>query len=81
MVQLGSWHWIFWINVPIGAALIPLALPQLDESHGTASRLDLRGLALASSGLFGLVYGLVRAQTLGWTATEVLVSLVAGRRW
>src|SRR6201997_643833 len=29
-----SWHWIFWLNVPIGLVLIPLALRQLDESHG-----------------------------------------------
>jgi EmrB/QacA subfamily drug resistance transporter len=78
MVQIGSWHWIFWINVPIGALLIPLAITQLDESHGASQRLDFSGLALASSGLFGIVYGLVRAQTLGWTSLQVAVSLAAG---
>ena len=73
-----SWHWIFWINVPIGIALIPLAASRLRESRGPYGTLDLRGLALASSGAFGVVFGLVRAQSLGWTSPTVLVSLIAG---
>jgi EmrB/QacA subfamily drug resistance transporter len=78
VVQAASWHWIFWINVPIGVALIPLAISRLSESRGASRRLDLRGLALASTGLFGLVYGLVRAQSQGWTSPEILVALGAG---
>src|SRR5918912_726377 len=39
-----SWHWIFWLNVPIGVALIPLALTRLDETYGPSNRLDLPGL-------------------------------------
>src|ERR1035437_7823741 len=46
VIQLSSWHWIFWINVPIGIALVPLAARRLAESHGASQRLDLRGLAL-----------------------------------
>ncbi len=78
VIQASSWHWIFWINVPIGAALVPLAMLRLAESRGPARRLDMPGLALASSGLFGLVFGLVRSQTLGWSSLEVMISLVAG---
>ncbi|MBV9535399.1 MAG: DHA2 family efflux MFS transporter permease subunit, partial [Solirubrobacterales bacterium] len=78
VVEAASWHWIFWINVPIGLALVPLARSRLVESHGPSRRLDLRGLALGSSGLFGIVYGLVRSQSLGWTSSEVLVALGAG---
>jgi EmrB/QacA subfamily drug resistance transporter len=78
VVQAASWHWIFWINVPIGIALAPLAVRRLQESHGASQRLDLRGLALASTGLFGVVYGLVRSQSLGWTNAEVLIGLAAG---
>jgi EmrB/QacA subfamily drug resistance transporter len=78
VVQGISWHWIFWINVPIGIAVIPLALRWLSESRGPYGTLDLRGLALASTGSFGLVFGLVRAQSLGWTSATVLVSLIAG---
>ena len=78
VVQAASWHWIFWINVPIGIVLVPLAVSRLAESHGPSRQLDLRGLALASSGLFGVVYGLVRSQSQGWTSAEVLVALGAG---
>ncbi len=78
VIQLSSWHWIFWINVPIGIVLIPLAAAKLAESRGPARRLDLRGLTLVSSGLFGLVYGLVRSQSLGWGSTEVVIALSLG---
>jgi EmrB/QacA subfamily drug resistance transporter len=78
VVQMSSWHWIFWINVPVGAVLIPLAAARLSESRGESRRLDGRGLALASSGLFGIVYGLVRSQSLGWTSPEIVISLAVG---
>jgi EmrB/QacA subfamily drug resistance transporter len=78
VVQAASWHWIFWINVPIGAVLVPIAARRLTESRGSSRRLDLRGLALASTGLFGVVYGLVRSQSQGWGSTEVVVALTAG---
>jgi len=73
-----SWHWIFWLNVPIGLVLIPLAITRLTESHGPNDRLDLPGLALAGSGLLGLVYGIVKAQDLGWTSTTVLGAGLGG---
>jgi EmrB/QacA subfamily drug resistance transporter len=78
MVQIASWHWIFWLNVPIGAALVPLAARRLSESFGPAGHLDLPGLALGSSGLFGIVFGLIRSQSVGWTSPEVMISLAAG---
>jgi EmrB/QacA subfamily drug resistance transporter len=78
LTQIASWHWIFWVNVPIGIALIPLAASRLVESRGEVKRLDLPGLALVSSGLFGVVYGLVRSQSLGWSSSEVVLSLAAG---
>ena len=73
-----SWHWIFWLNVPIGLALLPLAARNLTESHGPARSLDLPGVGLASAGMLGLVYGIVRGSELGWTSTTVLASLIAG---
>jgi MFS family permease len=73
-----SWHWIFWLNVPIGIALIPLALRRLDESHGPAAKLDLPGLGLASAGLTGIVWGLVRGHGQGWTSPEIVGALTAG---
>jgi EmrB/QacA subfamily drug resistance transporter len=73
-----SWQWIFWLNVPIGLILAPLAFLRLRESHGPGGRLDLGGLALASAGLFGIVWGLVRANSVGWGSPEIVGSLVAG---
>jgi len=73
-----SWHWIFWLNVPIGLVLAPLALRRLDESRGVDSALDLPGLALASSGLLGIVWGLVRGNEHGWTSLGIVTPLVLG---
>ena len=74
-----SWQWIFWLNVPFGIVLVPLILRNLDESYGgVARKLDLKGLALASAGLFGMVWGVVRSQELGWTSGEVVFAIVAG---
>ncbi|WP_371667161.1 MFS transporter [Streptomyces sp. NBC_00289] len=73
-----SWQWIFWVNVPIGLALIPLARLRLTESHGPNPTLDLPGTVLASGGLFGIVYALVRGDADGWTSTPVLGGLIGG---
>jgi EmrB/QacA subfamily drug resistance transporter len=73
-----SWQWIFWINVPVGIVLIPLALRRLDETHGPSNRLDLPGVGLVSAGLFGIVWGLVRGNGQGWTSPEIVLSLSAG---
>ena len=73
-----AWQWIFWLNVPIGLVLVPLALRRLDESRGPAGRLDLPGVALASAGLFGIVWGLVRGNGQGWDSLEIVGSLAVG---
>jgi EmrB/QacA subfamily drug resistance transporter len=73
-----SWHWIFWLNVPIGAALAPFAARRLTESFGPAKELDLPGLALGGLGLLGVTYGIVRGNELGWTSTSILATLAAG---
>ncbi len=73
-----SWHYIFWLNVPIGIVLVPLAWWKLAESKGASSRLDIRGALLVSAGLLGVVLGLVRGNASGWTSTSVLASFVLG---
>ena len=78
IVQGISWQWIFWLNVPIGIALVPLGLARLTESHGPAGKLDLGGLALSSAGLFGIVWGLVRGNSQGWASSEILGALSVG---
>jgi EmrB/QacA subfamily drug resistance transporter len=73
-----SWQWIFWLNVPIGLLLVPVALRRLEESYGAESRLDLRGLLLASAGLFGIIWALVRGNAVGWVSAQIVVPLLVG---
>jgi EmrB/QacA subfamily drug resistance transporter len=73
-----SWQWIFWLNVPIGIVLAPLAARRLTESVGPDSRLDLPGLGFIGVGLFGIVLGLVRGNALGWGSPQILGSLILG---
>ena len=73
-----SWEWIFWVNVPVGIALIPLGWRILTESHGPYDRLDPVGFVLVSGGLFGIVWGLIRGPSHGWSSPGVLFSLIGG---
>jgi len=73
-----AWQYIFWLNVPVGLALLPMARWRLAESRGAAHPLDLPGVGLVSFGLFGVVLGLVRGNAHGWTSSSVLASFVIG---
>ena len=73
-----DWTWIFWLNVPIGLAAIPLVLSRIEESFGGDTGLDLPGLALISGAGFGIVWGLVRGNSAGWDSLEVIGALAAG---
>jgi EmrB/QacA subfamily drug resistance transporter len=73
-----AWQWIFWLNVPIGLLIIPLVLTRIEESFGTDTSLDFRGLGLVTGGALGLVWGLVRGNAAGWGSVEVVASLAAG---
>ena len=73
-----AWQWIFWLNVPIGLIAIPMASARLTESYGPSTKLDLPGLGLASVGLLAVVWGLIRANELGWTSPTIVASFVVG---
>jgi EmrB/QacA subfamily drug resistance transporter len=73
-----SWEWIFWLNVPIGLLAVPFVLTKMRESFGPNTAVDARGLGLVTAGAFGVVWGLVRANSVGWGSFEVLVALAAG---
>src|SRR3954453_9010183 len=73
-----DWTWIFWLNVPIGLAGILLVLRKVEESYGGDTGLAIPGLALISAGAFGLVWGLVRGNSVGWDSLEIVGALAAG---
>jgi EmrB/QacA subfamily drug resistance transporter len=77
ITEYSSWQWIFWVNVPIGLVLLPL-LALVRESRGGAGKLDLVGTALVTAGLFGVVFGVVRGNSHGWTSAQVLTGLIGG---
>jgi len=78
IAQGAAWQWIFWLNVPIGLAAMPLVLQRIPESYGRRARLDLGGLALVTGAALGIVWGLVRGNQAGWGSLEVVGTLAAG---
>jgi EmrB/QacA subfamily drug resistance transporter len=73
-----DWHWIFWLNVPIGVVAGALGARVLPESRGAPTRLDLGGVVLVSGGVVGIVWALVRANDVGWSSPELVASLLTG---
>jgi MFS family permease len=78
VVQGLDWHWIFWINVPIGLVAAALSMVRLPESFGTPARLDLPAAVLVSAGSVGVVWGLVHAGDTGWSSGATIAALAAG---
>ncbi|MEU3985146.1 MFS transporter [Streptomyces sp. NPDC026672] len=73
-----AWQWIFWLNVPLIAVVVPFARAVLREHTGRAVAPDLPGILLAAGAMFALVWALVRSGEAGWGSTEVVGTLVAG---
>ena len=73
-----AWQWIFWLNVPVGVLMIPLILTKLPASARVPASLDPLGLVLATGGALGLVWALIRSDSLGWASPEIIGTLVAG---
>jgi EmrB/QacA subfamily drug resistance transporter len=69
-----SWNWIFYVNVPIGAAGILASIFVVPESKDTSreQRLDLPGILTSGVGLLALVYALIEANQYGWTSARIL---------
>ena len=70
-----DWHWVFWVNVPIGIAALALCARLLRESYGPRRPLDLPGMALVAVALAALVDALVEAPAIAWSAPRTVALL------
>jgi len=75
-----DWSWIFFVNVPVGVLAIVASLLFIDESRDTSreQRLDVPGLLASGIGLFALTYGLIEANSYGWTSARILTAFAVG---
>ena len=73
-----AWTWIFWLNVPIGAVMIPLILTRMPGAARPRTQLDPPGLLLAIGGALALVWGLIRANSTGWASPQISAALAGG---
>src|SRR5689334_16843206 len=79
LTDLLGWRWVFFVNVPVGAFALFVALTRMRESRDErAVRTDLWGLASFSAALFVVVFGLLRGNSSGWTSALILGSLIGG---
>src|SRR6516162_3422855 len=72
IVQGIAWQWVFWVNVPVGIALVTLGRRVLAEGRGPARRLDPAGLLLATAAVFAVTDALLRGPLAGWRSAQVL---------
>ena len=76
LTQHIDWSWIFYVNVPVGILAIAASLLLIDESkdESEVQRLDFPGLFTSGVGLFALTFGLIEANTYGWTSGRILTA-------
>jgi EmrB/QacA subfamily drug resistance transporter len=73
-----AWQWVFWLNVPVGIAIIILGIRKIEEGQTTFGMVDAVGLALATGGVFGIAQALIRGNDAGWSSGLVLAGLIGG---
>jgi EmrB/QacA subfamily drug resistance transporter len=79
LVEHASWRWVFFMNLPLAAAVLVISLAWIPESRrATAGRIDWSGAILATVGLGGLVNGFIESVNLGWKSPLVFGSLMVG---
>lgn len=71
-----SWHWIFFVNIPVGVTAIAMTLIGVQEFRAPHSRrVDLPGSGVLTLGLIALIYGLIESGSSGWGSARVIIAL------
>ena len=79
LIEHASWHWVFFINIPLAVLVILISLWHVPESRNVKSRrIDWLGASIATVGLAGVVYGFLESASFGWKHPRVLGSLFLG---
>jgi EmrB/QacA subfamily drug resistance transporter len=79
LIEHVSWHWIFFINIPLAALAIAISFWHVPESRNPDSgSVDWLGASIATFGLAALIYGFLTSSTLGWSHVRVIASLIFG---
>jgi EmrB/QacA subfamily drug resistance transporter len=79
LVEHASWRWVFFINLPLAAAVIAISVWRIPESRSaSAGRIDWLGALVATAGLGGLIVGFIESVNLGWRNPLVFGSLIVG---
>jgi EmrB/QacA subfamily drug resistance transporter len=78
LTQFATWRWVFFVNVPIGIAVIALGALVLDETERVRGRFDLVGALTSTGGVGALVYGFVQAASAGWFSAGTLAAFAVG---
>ena len=80
LIQVASWRWVFFINVPLAIVVLIIVFWRVPESRheGVTGGLDWWGALLTTVGLAGVVYGLTEVSALGWGNPVVLLTLAVG---
>ncbi len=78
LTELASWRWVMFVNVPIGVAVWLVGRVALAETDGRHGHFDLAGALTSTTGMAGIVLGLVEAASSGWSSLATIGSLVAG---
>ena len=73
-----AWQWIFWLNIPVGIAIVVLTIRKVNESERIHVTVDPVGLALASVGVFAIAQALIRADAAGWSSASIVGGLIGG---
>jgi EmrB/QacA subfamily drug resistance transporter len=79
LIERASWHWIFFLNIPLAALVLIISFRHVSESRSSdPGSIDWLGASLATCGLAGLVYGFLESSVLGWTHPRVIGALILG---